>query len=199
MIGITGGIGTGKSIFTKYLIDKGYKVIESDKIAKDLIHNNSEIRLEIVKNFGSQSFTPEGFYNTKYISDIIFNDPLKYKKLNSIVHPPVIREIFKKAKSFLKESNFVFIESALIYEAFLDKKLDYVILFKSDISLRIKRLMDRDKISSDEFYKRVQFQIDPDEAEKIADFTIYNNSAIEDLFPKFDFLINLFNVLTSDK
>ncbi len=191
LVGITGGIGSGKSLLSKYLQSKGEFVIYSDALAKKIMTNDASIKEQLMKTFGSKTYTPEGELNTSYLAENIYSDLDKYRKINSIIHPPTMNEILRLAQKEFKKRDLVFVESALIFEANLEKKFDYIILVKSDVSLRLKRIVERDGIPPNDFFRRAQHQIDPDIAEELADFTIHNNSTIEDLYPNFDFILNI--------
>lgn len=201
LIAITGGLGTGKSLFSKYLLEKNEVVINSDEVAKKIMTTKPLVKDQIKKLLGNQAFLNDNQINTKFIASQIFTNPDLYKKLNKIVHPPTIVEIQRLAqKEFNKRNKTrVFVESALVFEARIEHKFDYIILFKSDLSLRLQRTLERDKITPDEFYQRVQFQIDPDMAEEHSHFVIYNNGSLEELTRRFDFIYNLLLMITGNK
>ncbi len=194
-IGITGGIGSGKSIVSDFIENEGYTVLRSDHIAKDLMQKDEVIKKKIVKTFGEKSYS-NGILNTKFLAENVFNDKSKLELLSSIIHPPTIKAIEKRSEEILLKSNLVFTESALIYEADIENIFDYVILVYSDEKKRIERTMKRDNITSDQITKRMQFQI-PDENKKDwADFVIENNSVMEELRHRTNFVLNLLTSLT---
>ena len=160
LIAITGGYGSGKSLFSKYLIQNNEVVINSDLVAKELMTKNEKIKEQIIKLLGSSAYNPDGSINSVLIADKIFNDSKLYTKHIKIVHPPTIIEIKRLAKKELKKRNRVFVESALVFEANIENIFDYIILIKSDVSIRMKRIIERDGITPDEFFRRIQFQID---------------------------------------
>lgn len=201
LIAITGGLGTGKSLFSKYLIEKNESVINSDAVAKKIMTTKSYVKTQIKKLLGNDTFFNNDELNTKFIASKIFTDPDLYKKFNKIVHPPTIVEIQRLAqKEFNKKNKTrVFVESALVFEAGIEKKFDFIILFKSNLELRLQRTLERDKITPDEFYQRIQFQFDPDLVEEYSDFIIYNNGSLDDLVKRFDFIYKLIKMLTEPK
>lgn len=199
LIGITGGIGSGKSLFSEFLKQKGEIVLDSDAIAKDLMFENQNVRNHISQTFGSKAYLNSGQLNSKFVAEEIYSDPIKYKKINSIVHPPTINEIQNIAKKEFKKHNMVFVESALIFETNIQGKFDYIVLLKSEISNRLKRIVSRDSIAPEDFFQRAQYQIDPDEAEELADFVIHNDSTIEEIKNKFAFILNLLTLLSKEK
>lgn len=195
-IGITGGIGSGKSLVSDFIKENGYTVLLSDLIAKDLMRNDDKIKKQITKSFGDQSYV-EGKLNTKYLAENVFVKKENVEKINSIVHPPTLNRIEKESNKILQKDNLVFVESALIYEAKFQKMFDHVILIYSERDLRIKRAMDRDKISNDEVEKRMQFQLPDEDKKERASFVIENNSTIEELKVRVKFILNLLTSLTS--
>jgi len=201
LIAITGGLGTGKSLFSKYLLEKKEVVINSDEIAKKIMTTKPLIIDQIKKLLGNEAYLPDGKLNTKFIASQIFSNPDLHKKLTKIVHPPTIVEIQRLAQKEFNKRNRrrVFVESALVFEAGIEKKFDYIILIKSDLNLRLQRTIERDKITPDEFFQRIQYQIDPDEAEEHSHFVIYNNGSLEELQKRFEFIYNLIKTLTERK
>jgi len=201
LIAITGGLGTGKSLFSKYLLEKNEVVINSDEVAKKIMTTKPLIIDQIKKLLGNEAYLPDGKLNTKFIASQIFSNPVLHKKLTKIVHPPTIVEIQRLAQKEFNKRNRrrVFVESALVFEAGIEKKFDYIILIKSDLNLRLQRTIERDKITPDEFFQRIQYQIDPDEAEEHSHFVIYNNGSLEELQKRFEFIYNLIKTLTERK
>lgn len=201
LIAITGGLGTGKSLFSKYLSENNEVVINSDEIAKKIMTTKSLIIERIKKLLGNEAYLPDGELNTKFIASQIFSNPDLHKKLTKIVHPPTIVEIERLARKEFNKRNRkrVFVESALVFEAGIENKFDYIILIKSDLNLRLQRTIERDKITPDEFFQRIQYQVDPDEAEEHSHFVIYNNGSIEEFQKRFEFIYNLIKTLTEQK
>lgn len=201
LIAITGGLGTGKSLFSKYLSENNEVVINSDEIAKKIMTTKSLIIERIKKLLGNEAYLPDGELNTKFIASQIFSNQDLHKKLTKIVHPPTIVEIERLARKEFNKRNRkrVFVESALVFEAGIENKFDYIILIKSDLNLRLQRTIERDKITPDEFFQRIQYQVDPDEAEEHSHFVIYNNGSIEEFQKRFEFIYNLIKTLTEQK
>jgi dephospho-CoA kinase len=201
LIAITGGLGTGKSLFAQYLLEKNEVVINSDAVAKKLMTTKRLIIKQIRKLLGNQAYVDENELNTKYISNQIFSNPELYKKLIKIVHPPTIVEIQRLAQKEFNRKNRrrVFVESALVFESGIEKKFDYIVLIKSNLNLRLQRTIEKDKITPDEFFQRIQYQIDPDDAEEHSHFVIYNNGSLEELQKRFEFIYNLIKTLTEQK
>lgn len=201
LIAITGGLGTGKSLFSKYLLDKNEVVINSDAVAKKIMTTKPRIVEQIRKLLGNQAYLNENQLNTKFIASQIFTNSELYQEFVKIVHPATIVEIQRLAQKEFNRRNRkrVFVESALVFEANIEKKFDLIVLLKSDLNLRLKRTLERDKITPDEFYQRIQFQIDPDIAEEHSHFVIYNNGSLEELRKRFEFVYNLIKMITENQ
>jgi dephospho-CoA kinase len=195
-IGITGNIGSGKSILSDYLSEKGYKVLIADKIAKDILRNNKAVKEKIVKEFGIESFK-DGKLNTKYLAEKVFPDKSKVKKINSIVHPPTLEKIEKEMNKELQKTDLVFCESALIYEANMEDMFDYVLLVAADENIRIRRVMERDKVTKEEVDERIKNQIEEGAKRKQADFILDNNSTKNDFIAKAEFVLNLLSQMVN--
>lgn len=190
-IALTGGIGSGKSLVSDIIIELGYDVINADKLAKEILLTDETVKSKIIKEFGKDSYTSEGI-NTKYIAEKVFINPNNVKKINSFVHPPTIKKIESLAAEILKTKKIVFVESALVYEANLEDLFDHILLVTADDNLRIKRVMERDKVSEEEVKVRMENQIAEKEKRALADFVIDNNSSIDDLKNKVKFFTTVF-------
>ena len=170
-IGITGGIGSGKSFVSSIFLKYNFKSFNSDFEAKNIINNNNEIKNQIIEKFGVFSYNNDTL-NSEYISNIIFKDNKKLGQINKIVHPKVYdsyREFIIKNKNF----NTVF-ESALLFDYENFKNNDYNILITCPENLRIERIMTRGNLSYDDIKRIINSQIDYDKKKHIADFCIEN-------------------------
>ena len=191
-VAITGGIGSGKSTFAEYLSSKGYAVINADDISKDILSFDEKVKKKIIKEFGSNSYK-DGKLDQKFIASQVFSNPSNLNKLNSILHPQVIKKIENLISTKYKEENIVFIEAALIYEADIEEMFNYVILITADFDVRLKRSLESGKFSEDDFIKRDNNQIPQEEKEKRADFIFSNNGSKNDLIKKADLLLLTLN------
>jgi len=142
-IGITGGIGSGKTSVAKLFAKKGSPVLYADDIAKQILIEDSEVKEQIILSFGNESYD-ENTLNKKYLANKIFNNPENLAKINSIVHPPTIKKISSLCKKELEKSKLVFVESALIYEADLVDIFNYVVVVTAAENIRIDRISNRD-------------------------------------------------------
>ncbi|HEY9188253.1 MAG TPA: dephospho-CoA kinase [Ignavibacteria bacterium] len=193
-VGITGGIGSGKSEACKILEQLGEVVLYADLIAKDLTDNNANVISQIKKYFGIDYYDKSGKLNRKKLADLVFNDPKALETLNSIVHPEVFKVIDKEIeKSVKKGLKKIFIEAALIFESGMDENLDLVVLIDADEYIRYERVKERDRMTKEEFIKRVQAQMPSEEKVKLADFTIKNNGSLEELKRNIIFINDLIN------
>jgi len=172
-IGLTGGIGSGKSTISKIFISKGIPVYDSDSKAKFLMNSSIELKNNIIKKFGNESYKNNKL-NRKYLANIVFNDKLKMIKINSLVHPYVYKDYNDWKRGIF--SKYVIFESALIFETGSYKNNDFNILVVSDIDKRIKRIKNRDKLSKKDIIKRIHNQWSDDKKISLCDYIIKNNS-----------------------
>jgi dephospho-CoA kinase len=191
-VAITGGIGSGKSTFANYIASKGYVVINADDISKDILTFDDNTKNKIIKEFGSDSYK-EGKLNKKFIAVQVFSNPAKLNKLNSILHPRVLQKIDTLIEKKYKDEKIVFIEAALIYEADIEKKFDYVVLVTANFNIRLKRSVESGKFNEEDFINRDRNQIPQEEKEKRADFIFSNNGSKKDLIKKADLLLLTLN------
>ena len=174
LVGITGGIGSGKSTVSQILRHLGYKVYDSDLRAKDLISKDGHIKNQLIKFFGVEVYK-DSHINKDFLSKLIFNEPKALNKVNSIIHP-VVSEDFKKWVSDNSEDRILFKEAALLFESKSYLDLNYTIFVSAKKTLRIKRVLSRDKDRNvSEIEKIIQNQILDKEAKHLADTIIYNN------------------------
>ena len=170
-VGLTGGIGSGKTTVSKVFADKNFEIFNSDDIAKNIIKTDIEIKKSIINFFGSKSFNGSDF-NSIYISEVIFSDPKKLDLLNSIVHP----KVFEKFKKFVKKNlkSKILVESAILFESNFYKLMDYNILLKSPKIERINRIINRDNLSRKKIEKIMNVQWSDKKKINLATFVIEN-------------------------
>jgi dephospho-CoA kinase len=173
-VGITGGIGSGKSIVCSVFKKLGIPVYEADDRAKLLIETHPEIRNQIISAFGEQSYS-DNVYNRKYIASKVFTDNELLVKLNNIVHPYVASDFFRWAEQF-SSTPYIIEEAAILFESGAYKKMDYNILIDSPLELRIARVMQRDHLSKEEILNRINKQISTDKIKHLVDWIIVNNN-----------------------
>ncbi len=193
-VAITGGIGSGKSTFSEFLREKKYPVIFADDLSKELLKNSKKVKKEIIELFGSYAYNGNDI-NTDFLSKEVFSDQHKLQKINSIIHPKVIKQINREVEELKKNNNLVFVEAALVYEANIEKLFDYVVLITADEEIKKQRTIHSKKFSSEEFNRRIQYQIKDEEKSKRADFIFCNNTLKNDLKLKADLLLMTLNSL----
>ncbi|MFZ1320694.1 MAG: dephospho-CoA kinase [Ignavibacteria bacterium] len=193
MIGVTGGVGSGKTEVCKLLAKRGFKVLYSDIIAKNLYITNKKLVQEIVKVFGKDIVNYKGKINLPKFKDKIFSSKKNYSAINKIVHPVVIKDI----KSFVKKNNYdiVIVESALLFESGFDESMDYIIMVYSKKKDRVDRLKIRDESSSKSITELMKFQIDERKKMEMSDFVIINNKTLKDLKIQVNFLSKILKAL----
>lgn len=195
LIGITGGIGSGKSIVAQTIEGAGHPVIKSDLVAKELMNSDSKLKDKIIAAFGNNSYV-DGKLNKEYLGNEIFSSIEKIELMNSIVHPPTTKKVKDLAKELFKKHNYVFVESALIYEAGIEENFDFIILVKSNEKVRLERIKERDKAKVADIKRRMEFQLPDDEKSELADFVIENNSTIPDLEKRTKFVLSIIKSLS---
>ena len=176
IIGLTGGIGAGKSTIAKIFMDNGIPVYNSDNKAREIMNKNIDLKNKIILSFGKQSYQNEKL-NKAYISKIIFDNKLELNKINSLVHPFVQDDFYKWIKK--TPSKYIIYESALIFETGSYKKNDFNILVISDLDKKIERVCKRDNLSKIQVLKRINNQWDDDKKMSLCDYKIFNNSLNE--------------------
>ena len=171
-IGLTGGIGSGKSTVARIFEVLGIPVYYADGAAKKLMAENEELKASIINAFGKDAYA-NGNLNREYIAGQVFNNDKKIELLNSLVHPATIKDAAEWIK--IQKAPYVIKEAALIFESGSNKDLDYVIGVRSPLALRIQRAMDRDNISADNVKARMDKQMDEELKLRLCDYVIVND------------------------
>ena len=156
-IGLTGGIGSGKSTVAGIFKVLGIPVFDADSTAKDIMNNDEGLRQQIIKTFGAETYEG-GVLNRQYLAGIVFNNPFKLEQLNAIVHPATIAA----AERWMGQQTtpYAVKEAALLFESGSAAGLDYIVGVFAPEALRIKRVMDRDGVGRQEVLARINRQID---------------------------------------
>ena len=178
-IGITGGIGSGKSTVSSFFSVLGVPVYDSDKRAKDLMQHDNSIIGTIKKEFGERSYLNNQL-NRSYIAEIVFKNESKLKQLNSIIHPAV-RTDFNNWLSQNSNAKFVIKEAAIMIESGAYKEMDKLIVVNAKRDQKIKRIKKRDHLSLEDIENRIQNQLSDEIRNQYADFIIENKSGIMEL------------------
>ena len=176
-VGITGGIGSGKSFVSKIFKTLAVPFYDADKEAKNLMNSSAEIRAGLIKAFGEETYDEHNMLNRAYLSAQVFNNKEQLAKLNSIVHPVVIQHAVDWADQ-QSAAPYSLKEAALLFESGSYKTLDYIIVVTASEDLRIQRVMQRDQLTAEEVKKRIANQLPEEEKVAKADFVIYNDDSI---------------------
>lgn len=179
-IGLTGGIGSGKSTVAECFSILGIPILKADLLAKQIMHDNEEVKQQIIANFGEQAYL-NGAINNTYVANIVFKDPYQLSVLNSIVHPATIiaGDIWAKQQ----DSPYIIKEAAILFESGTAHGMDGIIGVQAPLPLRIQRVMKRDGLNRDQVLSRINQQIDESLKMKLCDWVIVNNE-IEMIIPQ---------------
>ncbi len=171
-IGLTGGIGGGKSTVAKVFEVLGMPVYYADDAAKKLMNEEGPLKQQIQKIFGATAYR-NGQLDRKYVADIVFKKPDKLQLLNALVHPATINDAQKWMQR--QRTSYAIKEAALIFESGAQQQLDYVIGVYAPTPLRIQRTMQRDGITEEEVIVRINKQLDENSKMQLCDFVIVND------------------------
>ena len=193
-IGITGGIGSGKTTVCKLFEKLGVPVYYADDWAKWLMNNHDSLKRQLISNFGDKVYM-DGLLDRKYLAAIVFADQLKLNQLNQIVHPVVFDHLMNwQNEQEQKDVPFSLKEAALLYESGSYKELDKIIVVTAPLELRIKRVMQRDQTDEKSVQDRIDKQMSQEEKVSRADFVIENiqwetlNIQVSDIYEKLLYL-----------
>ena len=170
--GITGGIGSGKSTVAKIFEVLGVPVYYADAAAKRLMQHDTRLREGVISAFGEHIY-PGGNLDRKALASVVFSDKEKLQLLNSLVHPATIRD--GELWAARQRSAYVLREAALLFESGVDKLLDCMIGISAPTDLRIKRVMDRDKVSREQVQHRIDNQMDEALKMERCDYLVFND------------------------
>jgi len=179
IIGLTGGIGSGKTTVAQFIEDCGFPVYYSDDRAKTIVNDNDVLKVKIKELLGEEAYDKNGLYDRKFVAEKVFNDIDLLQKLNEIIHPAVridFEDWVKRQSKYL-----VFKETALLFELKLNLQCYKSLLVTAEDNIRIKRVMDRDGKTYREVQTVMEKQMPEKEKIKLADCIIYNNTNLEDL------------------
>ncbi len=179
VIGLTGGIGSGKSTVAKFIGEMGFPVYSSDGRAKEIVNEDELLKKEIIDLLGEKAYDENGLYDRKYVGEIVFNNEDLLLKLNGMIHPAVKLDFEKWVE--MQTTEFVFKETALLFELKLNEGCFKSILVTADDNCRIKRVMDRDGKTYREVENVMNHQMPEKDKIKKADFVIFNNGGIPEL------------------
>jgi dephospho-CoA kinase len=173
-VGVTGGIGSGKSVVCQLFACLGVPIYNADSRAKWLTNNDPVIRKNVTDLLGSKAYDEAGIYDTSYVSSRVFQDENLLKQLNAIIHPVVMQDTLNWVQSN-QASPYVVKEAAIMNKAGDKNSLDYVVVVEAPLNLRIKRILQRDNRTKEQISAIIQRQVSDDERRNIADFLIFND------------------------
>ncbi len=182
IIGLTGGIASGKSTVSQVFKELGAYIIDADKVAHQIVEPGNPAWRDVITRFGANILNSDSTINREMLGDMVFGNPELLDDLNKITHPRVM-ERFKDELQCIKTNNpdaIVIMEVPLLYETHLERLCDLVIVVWVDREIQIMRLMARDNISREAAIKRIDSQMDLDEKAKKADFVIDNRKTKEE-------------------
>ncbi|HHW9656924.1 TPA: dephospho-CoA kinase [Staphylococcus aureus] len=174
VIGLTGGIASGKSTVSELLSVFGFKVVDADKAAREAVKKGSEGLAQVREVFGDEAIDENGEMNRRYMGDLVFNHPEKRLELNAIIHP-IVRDIMEEEKQeYLKQGYNVIMDIPLLFENELENTVDEVWVIYTSESIQMDRLMQRNNLSLEDAKARVYSQISIDKKSRMADHVIDN-------------------------
>jgi dephospho-CoA kinase len=171
IVGLTGGIGSGKSEVSQVFKNKGIPVYDSDSRAKILMNTHDDIKRKVIESFGDQSYS-EGSLNRVFLASVVFSNPSQLAQLNAIIHPFVRSEFHQWVLQ--QTSSYVIQEAAILFETGFYKQCDRMILVTAPKEIRIQRVVERDAVKPSAVLSRIQQQWEDSKKIDLADFVIQN-------------------------
>jgi len=202
-IGLTGGIGAGKSTVTKYIASKGFKIIDADAIARELVLPGSDTLTALVDRFGPDILESDGTLNRKRLAGIVFSDQNRKRELDEIMHGKILEIIRFRIDQYKcmepvvnsegerndTSTHVVFIDAALLFETGLDAFADEIWIVDADDETRIRRIIERDAINREDVVKRIASQMPRQDKLARADRILDNSGSLNDLYRQIDGLL----------
>lgn len=184
VIGLTGGIGSGKSTVSAYLKDHGYLILDADKIAHDITKKGSPVLQQIADAFGADMLDDDGNLQRKKLAAVAFSTPGNKAVLESLTTAEVVRLISKQLEELRNEKQYdiIFVDAPLLFETGVDRLTDLVWMVSAEEEIRISRVMNRDQISRADVLQRIANQMDNDEKIRRSHEVIDNSRGKEELY-----------------
>ena len=182
-VGLTGGLGSGKSTASKFFKSLGAYILDADSNAKNLIDKSEDVKNEIIKEFGTDIMDANSNVDKTKLARVAFQDEEHQQRLNYVVHPHIHNAIDKCFNEIKDQNNYklFIVDAALIYESGYDAHLDYVIVVTAQLKHRMERALNRNTLSREEILKRIDFQWPEEEKTSLADFVIHNDGTEAEL------------------
>ncbi len=183
VVGLTGGIGTGKSEVSRKFAESGAKILNADQIAHQITNTNQQVIQAIKDNFGDEYYLVSGELDRKKLGQLVFSQPEALKTLNQIIHPHLIQVIKDEIHNYRKNPQFpvLIIEMAILFELGMKKDFDLIIVVTAPVSSILHRLKKRDNLSLQAILERLNAQLPQHNKEQQADILIQNNSDLKNL------------------
>lgn len=190
IIGLTGGIGSGKTTVSEYLVKKGFSVIDADAVAREIVGPGMKATKAIESVFGVEMINSDGTLNRKRLGETVFSDKKKLSRLNQITHEEILKIINLRILEYKKKNtNLIFIDAPLLFETGLDSMADEIWVIDAPENLRIQRVEKRDFMEYKEIKSRISNQMEQNLKNAKATFVIDNSLGMEELRVKIDQLI----------
>lgn len=183
IIGLTGGIGTGKSTVSNFLREQNFAIVDADKISREVVEPGRPLLKELEEAFGSEIIMEDGSLNRKGLAAIVFNDIEQRKLMDSIMHKEILAEMHRCMENYQEQGTHqgIIIDAPLLFEIGLEKWCDQVWLVTADMDIRIQRVCARDNAVPEEVEARIRNQMSDDEKKKLSDEILDNSGTFEHL------------------
>ncbi|MFP4160193.1 MAG: dephospho-CoA kinase [Desulfobacterales bacterium] len=186
-LGVTGGVGSGKSIVCRRLAELGVPVFSADQLARQAVEQGTSAYKRIVEHFGEGILAPDGSIDRGKLRGIIIEDDYARKTLEGFIHPEVLRRIKENiSQERDRGASMVAVEVPLLFETGMQSFFDYVVMVSAARESRIRRIMHRDRATREQAESLMKTQVRDSEKRRLADYVIYNNGSLEDVYTEVD-------------
>jgi dephospho-CoA kinase len=196
-VGVTGGIGSGKSLVCALFAGYGVPVLSADEVARQLMVSDADLRRRLILVLGPSAYRTDGALDKQFVASRIFSDPSLRKKVDRLVHPKVEQEVGRRFGELDRNGHpLAIVEAALIFEAGFDKELDAVVVVDAPEEIRVKRVVERDHGTPEQVRERISSQMDPQQKTTKADYVIHNSGSLSELESSVRFLLTILTNLS---
>ena len=189
-VGVTGGIGSGKSTVCDLLKARGARIFDADRVGKEILRLDPDARKQIIHEFGDASYHEDGSLNRRYLADLVFHDAGRLSAINAIVHPRVF-EVFERERTAARSAGVELLvhEAALLFESGADQHVDVTVYVDAPRWIRVRRVMKRDQRTRRDVMARMKHQLPAYRGRALADFVLQNDGSIPQLEVRVDRLL----------